>query len=322
MFVMQYRKNKLVREGSGLSFYYFAPHTTIVQIPIGSNDMPFVFEEVTADFQDATIQGELTYRIARPAQAAKVLDFSVRPSGRYVSDDFTKVGERLVNAAQVLTHGFTQKTLLKDLLVSSPALVDHVLAGLKESEVAKMLGVEVLGLSILSIKPTPDMARALEADAREALLQREEEAISARRNMAVELEREIRENELKTDQLVQEKQRELREGKMAADIAVEEQRVQLVDQKCANDRKEADARGEALRAMLQPLKDVDWRTLLAAGAGANDPATQISVAFRELADNAEKIGTLNITPDLLENLLDRPNGNGNGHDTKLEHGRS
>lgn len=307
MYVMQYRKGKLVREGAGLSFYYFAPHSTIVQIPVGSNDVPFVFEEVTADFQDATIQGELSYRIHKPDQAAKVLDFSLRQNGRYQTDDFTKVGERLVNAAQVLAHGFTQQALLRDVLVSSPALVEHVLVGLRDSQVAAMLGVEILGLSILSIKPTPAMARALEADAREALLQREEEAISARRNTAVELERQIRENELKTEILVQQKQREVRETKMGADIAVEEQRAKLVDQHVANQRKEAEARGDALRAVLEPLKGVDWRTLLAASSGASDPATQISMAFRELAENAEKIGTLNITPDLLQNIMETKN---------------
>ena len=34
-----------------------------------------------------------------------------------------------------------------------------------------------------------------------------------------------------------------------------------------------------------------------------DPKFNISLAFRQLAENAEKIGNLNISPDLLDSLL-------------------
>ncbi len=41
------------------------------------------------------------------------------------------------------------------------------------------------------------------------------------------------------------------------------------------------------------------------GAFADDPRTMIAVAFRELAENAQKIGELNVTPDLLKSLLQK-----------------
>jgi hypothetical protein len=53
---------------------------------------------------------------------------------------------------------------------------------------------------------------------------------------------------------------------------------------------------------LEPLKSIDWKVLLAAGGGA-DPKLNIALAFRELAENAQKIGELNISPDLLSSLL-------------------
>ena len=55
--------------------------------------------------------------------------------------------------------------------------------------------------------------------------------------------------------------------------------------------------------MLEPIKDVDWRTLMAARAGGLDPKQLIAMAFRDLADNAEKVGSLNISPELLHALL-------------------
>jgi len=67
------------------------------------------------------------------------------------------------------------------VLVSSSVLVQEMTEGLKSCETATMLGVEVLELSILSIKSTPEMAKALQADAREKLLQKADEAVFVRR---------------------------------------------------------------------------------------------------------------------------------------------
>ena len=88
---------------------------------------------------------------------------------------------------------------------------------------------------------------------------------------------------------------------MATDVALEDQRKALVASRVDNERTEANARADALRAMLEPVKGVDWRTLLA--ACGNRPRLLLSMAFEELAQNASKIGELNITPDLLNSLL-------------------
>ena len=67
----------------------------LVQVPMASADVPFVFNEMTADFQDATIQGELTYRISDPKRIAALLDFSLDFRGRYRSSDVEKLNDRL-----------------------------------------------------------------------------------------------------------------------------------------------------------------------------------------------------------------------------------
>jgi hypothetical protein len=147
------------------------------------------------------------------------------------------------------------------------------------------------------------MAKALEAEAREALNRRSDEAIYARRNASVEQERRIKESELNTEIAVEEKQRQIRETRIATEIAVERQRAALTDQKVENDRKEADSRAYALEAMMKPIRGADWRALMMIGGNAGDPKNAIALAFHELAANAEKIGQLNITPDLLKTLL-------------------
>ena len=76
-YVIHYKKGEIVREGRSLSFWYFAPNSSIVAIPIGSDDAPFIFEETTADFQTVTVQGQITYKIQDPKQLADLLDFTV-----------------------------------------------------------------------------------------------------------------------------------------------------------------------------------------------------------------------------------------------------
>jgi hypothetical protein len=45
------------------------------------------------------------------------------------------------------------------------------------------------------------------------------------------------------------------------------------------------------------------RAAIAASARGGDPKLMIALAFRELAENATKIGELNMTPDLLQSLI-------------------
>ena len=73
------------------------------------------------------------------------------------------------------------------------------------------LGIEILDVAIVAIRPVPEMGRALEATAREALQRAADDAVYARRNAAVEHERMIRESELNTEIVVQEKQRTIQE---------------------------------------------------------------------------------------------------------------
>jgi hypothetical protein len=300
-YVLHYRNGAVRREGPGLAFWYFRPSSTIVAIPLASRDVPFAFSEVTADFQPVTLQGQLTYRVGDPRRLAGLLDFSVQSTGQYISDDPEKVPDRLIQTAQIFARKVVQRLTLREALVSSDTLVAEVVASLREAEPVRMLGVEILALTVLAIKPTPDIARALEADARETLQRQADEAIYTRRKASVEQERRIKETELETEVAVQEKQRQIRETQIAADISVEERRTVLVERRSENERRDADTRAYALQATLEPVRNVDWRTLMAVG-GAADPKLMIALAFRELAENAAKIGEINVTPDLLKSL--------------------
>src|SRR5262245_54272656 len=85
-YVMQYSAGKLKRDGMGLSFFYFSPRTTLVTVPVGSTDVPFIFHETTADFQTVVVQGHLTYRISEPKRLATLLDYSLDARREFASD--------------------------------------------------------------------------------------------------------------------------------------------------------------------------------------------------------------------------------------------
>lgn len=302
-YVLQFRNGEIINEGAGKSFFYFVPTTTIVSVELASVDVPFVFEEVSADFQEVTIQGQLTFRVAQPKQLVKLMNYTVDARGRYVSDDPERLRERLIQLAQVRAHRFTQSQTLMELLPQCEPLGADLLEALRTSEIVAMLGIEILALSVLSIKATPEMGKAMQAEAREQLLLRADQAVYARRNIAIELEQKLKEAELETERAIEEKKRAVRQAQMQADIAIEQQRSELVDEQVANQTKLAASDAEALRAKLAAVRGMDWKTLTACTGGGN-PKALIAMAFEELAENASKIGRLDISSDVLKKLLD------------------
>lgn len=321
-YLMQFRGGRIVREGVGLAFFYYAPTTSLVSVPIASTDAPFIFEEVTADFQTVTIQGQVTYRVSDPKKLAALMNFTLNAHGQnYGSDEPQKLPQRVINVVNVLARAELQMLPLRQAVRSSDTLVQAVRRKLADSTDIVQLGLEILGLSILAIKPTPETARALEAETREQLLKEADEAIYARRNSAVEQERGIKENELNTEIAVEQKKRQIREAQMdaeravqekrhqleqsdmAAKVGLEEKRKQLVVLAAQNAKAEADARAYGISTTVQALGTVDARVLQALVSAGMKPEQLIAAAFQELAGNANKIGQLNISPDLLKELL-------------------
>lgn len=324
VYLLQYRKGQVVREGVGLSFFYYAPNTSLVAVPLASDDAPFIFEEVTADFQAVTIQGQVTYRVADAKKLASLMNFTLTARGQgYVSEDPQKLPQRVINTVNVLARAELQKLPLREAIRASDALVQAVRKGLSASGEVAQLGLEILGLNILAIKPTPETARALEAETREQLLKEADEAIYARRNSAVEQERAIKENELNTEiaietkkrqiretqmdaeRAVQEKQHQIAQADMAAKVLLEDKRKALVALAATNAKTEADARAYAVSTSMQAISSVDARVLQALASVGMKPEQLIAVAFQELAGRADKIGELNISPDLLRELMNK-----------------
>jgi hypothetical protein len=237
-----------------------------------------------------------------------------------VSDDPSKFPGRIINQVQILLRAELQGLALRDAITSSEALVKRVKDALGEARAITALGIEVLDLSIIAIKPTPESSRALEATIREQLLKEADEAIYDRRNAAIQQERAIKENELNTEiavehkrrqiretqmdaeRAVQEKQRLLRTEEMAGNIALEEKNRELVQLSAGNARIEADAKAYSMAAVMDAVAKTDPKVLNSLASMGMQPDQLIAASFRELAESAARIGELNISPDLLREL--------------------
>ncbi|MBX3120459.1 MAG: SPFH domain-containing protein [Fimbriimonadaceae bacterium] len=284
-YVMQVVDGKTRRQGLGLSFPYMPLKTNIVLVPTSSMDGNFVFNEVTNNFQQVTIQGQYTYRIANAERAAETMNFTIDARSRKrMSTDLERLPQRVANVIQLHTRAEIQALTLEETIRQSDTVANAVYAQVQSSEVLAELGVAVLGLHFLSITPTPEVGKALEADYRETLLRKADEAIYARREAAVE-----------NEQKIQEKQ-------MDADIALAAQRDKLLDLEGANALKEAETRGKATeeeaayraRALEMELKAYSALT----------PQEILALGIKSIGDNAQKVGNLTITSEVLAALLD------------------
>jgi len=272
-YVLVYNNGKVTSEGAGIAFFYWAPTTSIASIPTSTIDVPFILNETSGNFQAVTVQGQLTYRVADPKTMATILNFTIDPLSRgFISTDPEKLPQRIVNAIQANMRAELLKLALEDALRQSAAIAATVLTKIKAEPSLSAMGVECLNLFINSIKPTPEMAKALEAEYREGLQQRADQAIYTRRAAAVEQERRIKENELNTQ------------------VLLEQKRQELVDLQGQNNNKQAEYDAKSNDIWLTPWRNTDARVLLA-------------LAFKLMGENAQKIGNLTITPEILSSIL-------------------
>lgn len=322
-YVLKYKNGKIVKEGVGISFYYFAPTTSIVVVPVGSVDVPFIFEEVTSDYQNVTVQGQITFRIVDRKKIASLLNYTLDIRGKgYASEDPKKLQQRVINIVRVLTKKTLEGLHLKDAIKSSELLAGDILNDIRSNLEIGAIGIEILGLSILAILPTKETSRALEAQAREEILKNADDAIYERRNASIEQERRIKENEFNTEiaietkkkqvretqieaeRSIQQKQNQLLEEQLNFETAMEEKKKALIDLSVQNQKANADAKAYELNAVMKALDGTDIAVIQSLAGIGMQPGQLIAKAFQDLAGNAQKVGQLNISPDLLQGLLD------------------
>ena len=321
-FVVKTVNGKTTSKGKGLSFFYNAATTSIAAVPKNAQEAPFIFNLQTADFQAVKVQGQITFRVANAEAIAEILNFNLKKDGvGYLSEDPLKLNDRIVRSAQTIVQNEVQKTKLRDAFVINTKIAQLIQEKLATDAAVNAMGIEVLNTMVGNISADPETARALEAEARELILQEADDAVYGRRKSAVEQERLIKEAELQTDLSVQQKEQEIAESRVEnereilrgkaktdaervqANIDRETQRQSLVALQADNRKQEADTEAYAVTAKMEAFKALPVENLKAMALANMNPEQLMAIAFESLAQNAGKIGELNITPDLFGNMM-------------------
>lgn len=287
-YIIHFAAGKIKRSGPGISFYYWRYNTQIVAVPTTGADANFVFKEITNNYQEVTIQGQLTYCIADPKTAAEILNLRIDPdTSKYITEDLKVLAQRITNVVQIETRSEVEKRSLEETIRDSQAIAAAVAGRLREGQALQSFGVELISVYFLSVRPTPEMSKALEAEYREALLRKADESVYARRAAAVDEERKIKEKELNSD------------------VALEQQRKELIVLQGNNALQEAENRGIALEREAQSKAKASELEL--GVLRSVDPRALLAIAMRELGQNAGRVGNLTITTEMLASLLNGDN---------------
>lgn len=314
--VLHYRRGEIAREGAGLAFWFRAINSAVAEVPLDDRELPFLFHARSEDFQELTVQGVVTFRVADPPLVAKRVDFSIDlETGRWLQAPLQQVSALLTQLAQQFVIDELVSLKLRQILTDGFAPIrDRIAAGLAGETALAELGIQIVAVRVAAVSPAAEVEKALQQPTREAIQQQADQATYERRALAVEKERAIAENELKNQIELTRREEELveREGANARRRAEEEAVSKMVEARGAAERAEVDAARKA-----QTIDTVQAARLRAEAEQARiqtgmPPETLLALALRELAGEMGKVDHLTVTPDLLAPLLARAGAGAGG----------
>jgi len=287
----------------GAGFWFRPLNAVLNEVPVDDRELPLLFHALTADFQDLTVQATITFRVTAPQVTAARIDFSIDPTtGLWRSSPLDQVAGILTQTAQQYAIDLIAGQQLTEALAAGVGPVRTVIAnGLRGDARLAEIGIAVVSVRVVAVRPEPEVERALRTPTRELVQQEADRATFERRAIAVEHERAIGENELQTqielvrreEQLVTQRganARRTAEEAAAADAirtdAEARRTVALAEAQSAAERLTGLAEGEAEAARVAAYRDVSDAVLLA-------------MAMKDVAANLPKIDSLVVSPDLI-----------------------
>jgi regulator of protease activity HflC (stomatin/prohibitin superfamily) len=328
-YVLRYKRGQLKEAGRALGFWFMPMSTSIAEVPVDDQELTFLFHARTGDFQDATVQGAVAYRVREPERLAERVDFSIDlVQGRWLKQPLESLTGLVTQLAQQLALTWVGEHDLRTVLTQGPhSLRARIAEGLLHDPTLQALGLDVAAVRIAGVEPTPELERALETPMRERIQQEADEAGFQRRALAVEKERAIQENEL-TNQVELAKREELlirqrgvndhrrvEDEAETARIEAEAKLKRLARETQAKAElsrvsSEAEAERDALRARtqaeatrLQKAADVEAEQARMAVYRELPQHVLLGLAAQELAGKLQKIEHVRIEPDTLKHLL-------------------
>ena len=309
MHVLRYRRGRLANDGPGLAFWFRAINTAAAEVPLDDRELPFLFHVRSADFQEVTVQGVITFRVAEPRRVAERIDFTLDlDRGTWLQNPLEQVSALLTQLAQQFVIDDLARKDLRAILGEGVAPIRaRIAAGLAAEPALTELGLEVVAMRVAAVSPTAELEKALRQPTREAIQQKADEASFGRRALAVEKERAIAENELHNQIELARREEELvgQQGQNARKREQEAAAAAKIAAKATDERDRMAAEREA--DMIDRLEGARLRAERerAEIQASVPPAVMLAVALRELAGEIGKVEHLTVTPELLTPLIER-----------------
>jgi regulator of protease activity HflC (stomatin/prohibitin superfamily) len=303
------RNGKVVHDGAGVAFWYRPRAAALSEIPVDDREQPLLFHGRTLDFQDVTVQANVTYRVIDPAVAAERIDFGIDPHrGTWSTTPLEQIGGLLTELAQ--QHALDRLAgmpLTQALAEGLTAVRERMAGGLSADQRLTDTGIGVVDVRVVAVKAEPEVERALQTPTREQIQQEADRATYERRALAVERERAIAENELQNKIELARREEELveRQGQNERKRAAEQAAAQAIEAQARAERQGVLADSEAMANRVKGAAAAEVETARVAAYRDVAPATLALLAAQELAGNLPEIGSLTLTPDLLSPILAR-----------------
>jgi regulator of protease activity HflC (stomatin/prohibitin superfamily) len=281
--------------------------SSIAEVPMDDRELSLVFHGRSADFQDVTAQGIITYRVTEPAILAERVDFTIDlSSGAHLRQPLEKIALMLSQLAQEHAWTYIATTPIRQILVEGHARIrERIEAALIADAGVEAMGLTITSVRIASVKPTPDLEKAMEAPTRERIQQEADEAAFARRALAVEKERAIQENELQNQIELARREEQLiaQQGQNARRTATERADAERIaaEAEAARTRVHGEARAEEVRLVEGAKAEVERARM---EVYRSMPAAVLAgLAAQELAGKLQRIDHLNVGADALGPML-------------------
>jgi regulator of protease activity HflC (stomatin/prohibitin superfamily) len=330
-FILHYRSGRLRTASRGAAFWFLPHAASVAEVPADDQEMNVLFHARTADFQDVAVQGVVTYRVEDPRRLAERVDFTIDlDRGVHLRQPLERLQLLLSQLAEQHAWTLVARAPVREILAEGPERIrQRIEEGFAADEPLADMGLSIVSVRIGSVRPAPELEKALEAPTREGIQQQADEAAFARRALAVEKERAIQENELKNqieltrraEELISQKgqnarrqaEEEATAGRIAAEAKAQRGKIEAeaeVSRRRAQAEAEAHAtrvHGEAEAAALDLAEKVRVAAETARMALHRDvPAAVLyALAAQTFAAKLDRIEHLNLGESTLGPALER-----------------
>ena len=237
-----------------------------------------------------TVTGFSILKIAANSETVRALEAKTREEILQQSDD--ALYERR-NAA------IEQERKVKENELNSEIKLEEKKKQIKETEIATRR---------MTLEKENELARmAAENEAEQEQIRIDNETKMARIRVESQAEREkIKiEGETLLARIRAESEAEQETIRLNAELELEKKRRELADMKFENAKKEAEAEAYRVGAIMEAYNKLNPEVMIALATVNMDPRQMLAQAAGKFAENCGKIGTLNVTPDLLQMLTEK-----------------